>query len=92
MSIVIVIVFHNEFTYNAVSRCRMGLSGALKRELYTGMNSISVNQYKGTDLAILAVITAVFEAITTAVAANLFAFEQYTLSTTIVMVCIVMMR
>lgn len=56
------------------------------------MNNISLKQYKAIDLGILAVILFVAETIT-AKAANVWFPEQlYTLSPTIAVVCIVMMR
>lgn len=56
------------------------------------MNNLSLKQYKAIDLVILAIILAVAETIT-AKAANVWFPEQlYTLSPTIAVVCIVMMR
>ncbi len=56
------------------------------------MKNISFNQYRAVDLTILAVITAVFEAITAFAATKWFPGELYAVSPTIAMVCIVMMR
>ncbi|MBD5103685.1 MAG: hypothetical protein HDT47_02345 [Ruminococcaceae bacterium] len=56
------------------------------------MNKMTFNQYRAMDLVILAVVTAVFETITTLAATKWFPDQLYTLSPTITMVCIVMMR
>lgn len=56
------------------------------------MNNISLNQYKAIDLTILAVILAVAEFITAKAANVWFPDQLYTLSPTIAVVCIVMMR
>ncbi len=56
------------------------------------MKNISFNQYRFIDLTILAVVTAVFEAITAYAATKWFPGELYAVSPTIAMACIVMMR
>ena len=56
------------------------------------MKNISFNQYRVIDLTILAVVTAVFEAITAFAATKWFPGELYAVSPTIAMACIVMMR
>lgn len=54
--------------------------------------NLSFKQYRAIDLAILAVILAAAEALTTYAAVKWFPTELYTLSPTIAVVCIVMMR
>ena len=56
------------------------------------MNNLSIKQYKVIDLAMLAVILAVFEAITSLAASKWFPRQLFSLSPTITVVCIVMMR
>ena len=56
------------------------------------MNNLSLKQYKAIDLAMLAVILAVFEAITSLAASKWFPLQLFSLSPTIAVVCIVMMR
>ncbi|MBP1562449.1 MAG: hypothetical protein J6C38_01880 [Oscillospiraceae bacterium] len=56
------------------------------------MNNLSLKQYKAIDLALLAVILAVFEAITSLAASKWFPLQLFSLSPTIMVVCIVMMR
>lgn len=56
------------------------------------MNNLSLKQYKAIDLALLAVILAVFEAITSLAASKWFPLQLFSLSPTIAVVCIVMMR
>lgn len=54
--------------------------------------NLSFKQYKAIDLALLAVILAVFEAITALAASKWFPYQLYTFSPTIAVICIVMMR
>ncbi len=56
------------------------------------MKEISLKQYMMIDLFILAVIVFVFESVTALAASRWFPAELYTLSPTITVVCIVMMR
>lgn len=56
------------------------------------MNKLSFKQYRAIDLGILAVVTVVFETITALAATRWFPDQLYTLSPTITMICIVMMR
>lgn len=56
------------------------------------MNKISFNQYRAIDLGILAVILFVVETLTAKAANTWFPEQLYTLSPTIAVVCIVMMR
>lgn len=56
------------------------------------MNNLSLKQYKAIDLVLLAVILAVFEAITSLAASKWFPLQLFSLSPTIAVVCIVMMR
>ncbi len=56
------------------------------------MKNISFNQYRAIDLTMLALVTAVFEAITAFAATKWFPGELYAVSPTIAMMCIVMMR
>lgn len=56
------------------------------------MNNLSLKQYKAIDLTILAIILAVAETITSKAANVWFPDQLYTLSPTIAVVCIVMMR
>ena len=56
------------------------------------MNNLSLKQYKAIDLAMLAVILAVFETITSLAASKWFPLQLFSLSPTITVVCIVMMR
>lgn len=56
------------------------------------MNNLSLRQYKAIDLTILAIILAVAETITSKAANVWFPDQLYTLSPTIAVVCIVMMR
>lgn len=55
------------------------------------MNNISFKQYRAIDLGIMAVILFVFETLTV-LAGKWFPMENYTLSPTTLMLCIVMMR
>ena len=61
-------------------------------EGYVLMNNLSLKQYKAIDLAMLAVILAVFETITSLAASKWFPLQLFSLSPTITVVCIVMMR
>ena len=54
--------------------------------------NLSFKQYRAIDLAILAVILAVAETVTAFAAVKWFPMQLYTLSPTITVVCIVMMR
>ncbi len=54
--------------------------------------NLSFKQYKAVDLAIWAVILGVFEALATLAAKKWFPFQLYSLSPTITVLCIVMMR
>ena len=56
------------------------------------MNNLSLKQYKAIDLTLLAVILAVFEAIASLAASKWFPLQLFSLSPTIAVVCIVMMR
>ncbi|MCM1054234.1 MAG: hypothetical protein NC394_01820 [Bacteroides sp.] len=56
------------------------------------MNKMSFKQYRTLDLIILTVVTLVFETITALAATRWFPDQLYTLSPTVTMVCIVMMR
>lgn len=56
------------------------------------MNKISFKQYRAIDLGIMAVLVFLFEMITTTAAVRWFPGELYTLSPTIMMICVVMMR
>lgn len=56
------------------------------------MNNISFKQYRAIDLGIMAVILAVVEALIAKAAGTWFPGQMYTLSPTIAIVCIVMMR
>ncbi len=56
------------------------------------MNNISFKQYRAIDLGMWTVILLVFESLTTLAAARWFPEELYTLSQTIAVLCIVMMR
>lgn len=55
-------------------------------------NNISFGQYKGIDLTILTILTAVAEAVVALAASKWFPNELYSLSPMVAMVCIVMMR
>lgn len=54
--------------------------------------NLSFKQYRTIDLAILAVLLVISEAVVTIAAAKWFAYMPFSLSTTLTMVCIVMMR
>lgn len=56
------------------------------------MGNISFKQYRSIDLAILAVILFVTETLTAKASAVWFPFELYTVSPSIAVICIVMMR
>jgi len=56
------------------------------------MNNISYRQYRAIDLGIWAVILMVLESVTVRAAAEWFPGELYTLTQTIAVICIVMMR
>lgn len=56
------------------------------------MNNISFKQYRAIDLCIWMVILLIFEFVTATAAAKWFPGELYTLSQTIAVLCIVMMR
>ena len=56
------------------------------------MDKLSFKQYRTIDLAIMAVILFAFEMITATAAIKWFPGELYTLSPTVTMLCIVMMR
>lgn len=56
------------------------------------MDKLSFKQYRAIDLGIMAVILFVFEMITATAAIKWFPGELYTLSPTVTMLCIVMMR
>lgn len=56
------------------------------------MNNLTFKQYRTIDLGIMAVILFLFEMLTATAATKWFPGELYTLSPTITVVCIVMMR
>ncbi len=56
------------------------------------MNNISYKQYRAIDLFMWMIILVVFEAVTTMAATRWFPQELYTLSQTVAVLCIVMMR
>lgn len=56
------------------------------------MNNISFKQYRAIDLCIWTVILLVFESVTAIAASRWFPGELYTLSQSIAVICIVMMR
>lgn len=56
------------------------------------MNNISFKQYRAIDLFIWLIILSVFESVTVTAAARWFPDELYTLSQTVAVLCIVMMR
>lgn len=56
------------------------------------MNNISFKQYRAIDLVIWLVILSVFESVTVMAASRWFPGELYTLSQTVAVLCIVMMR
>lgn len=56
------------------------------------MNNISFKQYRAIDLIIWLVILSVFESVTVMAASRWFPGELYTLSQTVAVLCIVMMR
>lgn len=56
------------------------------------MNNISFRQYRTVDLGIWTVILLIFETVTAMAAARWFPGELYTLSQTVAVLCIVMMR
>ena len=56
------------------------------------MKEITFKQYRNIDLTILAVLTAVFEAIATLASGKWFAAQPIALSVSVMMICIAMMR
>lgn len=56
------------------------------------MNQITFKQYRNIDLAILTVLTVVFEVITTMASSKWFVLQPVALSITLALVCIAMMR
>lgn len=56
------------------------------------MNQITFKQYRNIDLAILVVLTVVFESITTAATSKWFVLQPIALSITLALVCMAMMR
>lgn len=54
--------------------------------------NLSFNQYRAIDLTIMAVLLALSEAVVTIAAAKWFPYEFFSVSTTLAIVCIVMMR
>lgn len=54
--------------------------------------NLSFNQYRSIDLTIMAVLLAVSEALVTIAATKWFPYEFFSVSTTLAIVCIVMMR
>lgn len=69
-----------------------GVKIAEKKEAEDQMNNISFKQYRTIDLMILAVILCFAEFVTSKAASVWFPGQLYTISPTIAVVCIVMMR